>query len=63
MPIFVSAVCKVFKVLKAAGIAFKGFDAATYVIPFTSELVVDLRTPVFRQLRVGGLGSLRPIAI
>lgn len=61
MPIFVSAVCKVFKALKAAGIAFEGFDAETYVTPFTSELKIDLGGPVFKQLRLSGLGP--PILI
>jgi hypothetical protein len=63
MPIFASAVCKVFKVLKADGIAFKGFDAETYMIPFTSEVEVDLKTPMFKQLRVGGSGSPHLISI
>ncbi|MFU0505622.1 hypothetical protein [Pseudaminobacter sp. NGMCC 1.201702] len=63
MPIFVSAVCKVFKAMKAAGLAFKGFDAETYVIPFASELEVDLGSPVLKQLRLSGLGPLDPIPL
>jgi hypothetical protein len=56
MPIFVSAVCKVFKAMKTAGIAFKGFDAETYAVPFTSEIDVDLGSPSLKRLRVGGFG-------
>jgi hypothetical protein len=56
MPIFVSAVCKVFKAMKTAGIAFKGFDAETYAVPFTSEIEVDLGSPSLKRLRVGGFG-------
>ncbi|MBZ9848070.1 hypothetical protein LB565_08740 [Mesorhizobium sp. CA14] len=56
MPIFVSAVCKVFKAMKAAGVAFRGFDAETYAVPFTSEIEVDLSSPSLKRLRVGGLG-------
>ncbi|MGH7027471.1 hypothetical protein [Brevundimonas sp.] len=52
MPIFVSAVCRVFKALKSAGIAFKGFDAETYERPFTSEIVVDLGRLEFDQARI-----------
>ena len=54
MPVFTSAVCRVFKALKAAGIAFKGFDASTYVEPFTSEIEVNFRTPVFTVSRFNG---------
>jgi hypothetical protein len=53
MPIFTSAVCRVFKAMKAAGIAFKGYDANAYVEPFTSEIEVDLAHPVFSVSRVG----------
>mgnify|MGYP000745297989 FL=1 len=53
MPSFVSAVCRVFKALKAAGAVFKGDDAQTYVKPFTSEIDVDLVNPTFRTLTVG----------
>lgn len=45
MPVFVSAACRVFKAMKAAGVRFRGDDAQTYVMPFTSEIDVDLRTP------------------
>jgi len=63
MPIFVSAVCKVFKTMKASGIGFRGFDAGTYFTPFTSELQVDLGSPVFKQLRLGGWGPLDLIPV
>lgn len=65
MPIFVSAACKVFKALKAGGIKFNGFDASTYLIPFTSELDIDLSSQKFSQLRLRGFGplDLTPIPI
>ena len=56
MPILVSAVCKVFKAMKAAGIAFKGFDAETYAVSFTSGIEVDLGSPSLKRLRVGAFG-------
>ena len=49
MPIFVSAVSKVFKAIKAADINFNGFDAQTYLAPFTSELEIDLGSPNFKH--------------
>jgi hypothetical protein len=52
MPIFVSAVCRVFKALKSAGMAFKGFDAEAYEGPFTDEIDVDLQRLEFRMNRV-----------
>ncbi len=58
MPIFVSAVSKVFREMKAAGLRFRGFDAETYRIPFTTEVEVDLGNPMFRRLRLRGRGSL-----
>lgn len=63
LPIFVSAVCKVFKAMKVAGISFKGFDARTYLIPFTSELEIDLGRQNFKQLRLRGWGPLDLIPI
>lgn len=63
MPIFVSAICKVFKTMKAAGVGFKGFDAETYMIPFTSELEVDLSSPAFKPVRLGGWGTLDLIPV
>lgn len=58
MPIFVSATCKVFKALKAGGINFNGSDASTYLIPFTSEVDIDLSSQKFSQLRIRGFGPL-----
>lgn len=50
MPIFVSAVCKVFKAVKAAGLEFKGFDAQAYETPFVTELKIDLNQLDFKRL-------------
>lgn len=51
MPVFMSAVCRAFKAMKAADIAFTGFDAETYEHPFTRQIVVDLNRVAFRSLR------------
>lgn len=51
IPIFVSAVCRIFKALHASGVEFKGFDAAVYLEPFTSEIKVDLNTLLYRTPR------------
>jgi hypothetical protein len=58
MPIFVSAISKVFKAMKAADINCIGFDAQTYLAPFTSELEIDLGSQNFKQLRLRGWGPL-----
>lgn len=63
MPIFVSAVCKVFKVMMGAGIRFERFDAKTYVTPFTSEIRIDLGNHEFKELRLRGWGPLDLIPI
>lgn len=62
-PIFVSAICKVFKAMNAAGINFRDFDASTYVIPFTTEIEIDLSRQDFMQLRLRGWGPLDLIPI
>lgn len=54
VPIFTSAICRVFKAMKAADVAFKGYDARTYEKLFTSEIVVDLSSPTFTSSRIGG---------
>ena len=52
IPIFISAVCRVFKALKAIGIPFKGFDAKVYEAPFTTELQVDFSTVNYKPVRI-----------
>lgn len=52
LPIFTSAVSRVFKAMNSAGVAFKGFDAETYLVPFTTEINVDLENPVFSSSAV-----------
>lgn len=54
MPVFTSAVCRVFTAMKAAGVEFKGYDADVYMEPFTSEIEVDLSNPTFTVSRMGG---------
>jgi hypothetical protein len=58
MPVYVSAVCKIFKAMKAAGVEFKGFDAKAYATPFTTELAVDLSEMEFKRLWLRGYGVL-----
>ena len=53
MPVFVSAVCRVFKALAAAGVRFIGDDAQTYLRPFTTEFDVDLQAVTFKMIRIG----------
>lgn len=55
IPIFISAVCRMFKALFAMGIEFRGFDAAVYLEPFTSEITVDLNTLIYRTPRFSKL--------
>ncbi|MER8481362.1 hypothetical protein [Mesorhizobium sp. M1322] len=52
-PIFVSAISKVFKAMKAADINFNEFDAQTYLAPFTSELEIA------RQLELQAIAPAR----
>ncbi|EBL9364458.1 hypothetical protein DOO14_25235, partial [Salmonella enterica] len=52
IPIFISAVCRVFKELKLDGIEFFGFDAKTYEEPFTNELSVDFSKIIYTPLRI-----------
>ncbi|CAH0343561.1 hypothetical protein [Rhizobium sp. CECT 9324] len=52
IPVFVSAVCRIFKALHAEGIEFKGFDAAVYQAAFTTEIQVDLNALVYRTPRL-----------
>lgn len=52
MPIFISAVCRVFKALKEKGVEFVGFDAKAYEEPFTNELEVDFSKVVYEPLRI-----------
>lgn len=52
IPIFISATSSVFKSLKARGVPFVGFDAATYERPFTEELHVDLQAIDYDTVRI-----------
>ncbi len=52
MPIFISAVCRVFKALKESGVEFAGYDAKVYEEPFTNELDVDFSSITYEPLRI-----------
>jgi hypothetical protein len=52
IPIYISAVSKVFKALKSKGIEFKGYDAKVYEEPFTNELQVDLFKFNYMPMRI-----------
>lgn len=54
MPIFISAVAKVFTALKAKGVEFIGFDAKVYEEPFTSELSVDYSHRDYNPIKIPG---------
>ena len=57
MPVFVSAIVRVFKALDKACANFNGFDAETYKPPFTSELEVDLKTIEHQPLKLNGVSE------
>ncbi len=52
IPIFISAICRTFKSLKARGEKFTGFDARTYEMHFTHELKVDLSVLSYKTIRI-----------
>ena len=52
IPIYISAVCKVFKVLNDKGIEFIGFDANAYKDLFTKELKVDFTSIDYTPIRI-----------
>lgn len=52
IPIFTSAVVKVFTELKSKGLKFEGFDAQTYEKPFTNELSVDYNIIDYKPVRI-----------
>ena len=55
MPVFVSAVSRVFKALDKIGVNFIGFDAKTYKKPLTSELKVDLKAFDYQRIKLNGI--------
>ena len=57
MPVFVSAIVRVFRALDKAGANFRGFDAETYKTPFTSELEVDLKAIEYQPLKLNGVSE------
>lgn len=52
IPIFTSAVVKVFSELKSNGFEFIGYDAKVYEEPFTNELNVDYSVVDYNPVRV-----------
>ena len=67
MPVFISAICRVFVALKAQGVAFKGFDAETYGPHFTTQVAIDLRRLEYQSKRIpiwleDGLAEVQPDA-
>lgn len=52
IPIFTSAVVKVFTQLKLNGLEFTGYDAQVYEEPFTNELNVDYSIIDYKPVRV-----------
>lgn len=52
IPIFISAVAKIFKTLKSKGIEFQGFDSKVYEEAFTNELRVDIGNFNYMPFRV-----------
>lgn len=58
MPVFVSAVSRVFKALDKVGAKFKGFDAEVYKTPFSLELEVDLQAINYQPLKLSDISGL-----
>lgn len=52
IPIYISAVCKVFKALDDKGVEFIGFDANAYKELFTNELNVDFSSIDYTPIRI-----------
>ena len=52
IPIFISAMCRIFKSLKSRGASFTGFDAVTYERLFTGELGVDMSKISYGAIRI-----------
>jgi hypothetical protein len=52
MPIFVSALCRIFGSLNARGVNFDGFDAGAYKSMFIDELSVDFSSISYEKLRI-----------
>ncbi|PRY77380.1 hypothetical protein CLV80_106227 [Yoonia maritima] len=52
IPIFVSALCRIFRSLSDRGIKFDGFDAGTYKAVFVDELAVDFDKISYNKLRI-----------
>lgn len=52
IPIFVSALCRVFGSLHDRGVKFDGFDAETYKPVFVDELSVDLSKVSYNTMRI-----------
>lgn len=52
IPLFISAVCRVFRSLRARGVRFVGYDANAYEMHFTDELKVDLSSLSYATIRI-----------
>lgn len=52
VPVFISALCRVFGSLNERGIKFDGFDAKTYKPVFVDELSVDLSKVSYNTMRI-----------
>lgn len=52
IPVFISALCRVFGSLNERGIKFDGFDAETYKPVFVDELSVDLSKVSYNTMRI-----------
>ncbi len=52
IPIFISAMSKLFRHFQGMNVGFKGFDSETYLDHFTAEQYVDLEQVTYKQLRL-----------
>ena len=61
MPVFVSGIVRIFKALDKLGVNFKGFDAQSYKMPFTSELEIDLTTINYQPFNLVAHPFMQPV--
>lgn len=52
IPLFISAVCRVFRSLRARGVQFVGYDANAYEMHFKEKLKVDLSSLSYTTVRI-----------
>lgn len=52
IPVFISAVFRVFTAMQESGVRFRGYDAETYLIAFAGPPAVDMNQIEYRMVRI-----------